>query len=218
MRLLRRARLSTRSRRATAVAATALLVAATAVALPPTADAAVPTGFTDTLAIGGLTNPTAVSFAPDGRVFIAEKSGLVKVYDSLADTTATVFADLRAQTQDFWDRGLLGLAVDPQFPTRPYVYLAYTYDAAPGGTHPRWGDQCPTPPGATDQGCVVTGRVSKLTMGAGGTMTAEQPLVTDWCQQYPSHSIGTVTFGLGLARAAGREHDVSPMVRSLALR
>ncbi|ROP35511.1 PQQ-dependent sugar dehydrogenase [Saccharothrix texasensis] len=195
MRLLRRAQLQPRSRRVTAVAAAALVVAATTVALPPTASAAVPAGFTDTLAIGGLTAPTAVSFAPDGRVFIAEKSGLIKVFDSLADTTATVFADLRPQTQDFWDRGLLGLAVDPQFPTRPYVYVAYTYDAVPGGTHPRWGDQCPTPPGATDQGCVVTGRVSKLTAGAGGTMTAEQPLVTDWCQQYPSHSIGTVVFG-----------------------
>ncbi|MFC6092704.1 PQQ-dependent sugar dehydrogenase [Saccharothrix lopnurensis] len=172
------------------------MVAATAVALTPTAAvAAVPAGFTDSVAISGLSSPTAVSFAPDGRVFIAEKSGLVKVFDSLTDTTATTFADLRPQTQDFWDRGLLGLAVDPQFPARPYVYVAYTYDAVPGGTHPRWGDQCPTPPGATDQGCVVTGRVSKLTMGSGGTMTAEQPLVTDWCQQYPSHSIGTVVFG-----------------------
>ncbi|WP_238412146.1 PQQ-dependent sugar dehydrogenase [Saccharothrix deserti] len=179
----------------TAVAAAALVVAASTAALPPTATAAVPTGFTDTLAIGGLTSPTAVSFAPDGRVFIAEKSGLIKVFDSLADTTATVFADLRPRTQDFWDRGLLGLAVDPRFPARPFVYAVYTHDAVPGGAAPRWGDTCPTPPGPTDQGCVVTGRVSKLTMGPGGTATAEQPLITDWCQQYPSHSIGTVAFG-----------------------
>ncbi len=184
-----------RSRRATAAAVTILMITTTAVALPQAAAAAVPTGFTDTLAIGGLTTPTAVSFAPDGKVFIAEKSGLVKVFDSPADTTATVFADLRPQTQDFWDRGLLGLAVDPQYPARPYVYVAYTHDAQPGGTAPRWGDTCPTPPGATDQGCVVTSRVSKLTMGAGGVATAEQPLVTDWCQQYPSHSIGTLAFG-----------------------
>ncbi|WP_433268052.1 PQQ-dependent sugar dehydrogenase [Actinosynnema sp. CS-041913] len=171
------------------------LGAGTLVALPPAAVAAVPAGFTDSLAIGGLSAPTAAAFAPDGKVFVAEKSGLVKVYDSLADTTAAVFADLRPQTHDFWDRGLLGLAVDPQFPARPYVYVAYTHDAVPGGTSPRWGDTCPTPPGATDQGCVVTGRVSRLTMGAGGTSVGELPLITDWCQQYPSHSIGTVTFG-----------------------
>ncbi|MBW4719063.1 PQQ-dependent sugar dehydrogenase [Saccharothrix obliqua] len=176
--------------------ATVLLITAGAlVALPPTVHAAVPPGFTDTVAIGGLTAPTAAAFAPGGKVFIAEKSGLVKVYDSLADTTPTVFADLRPQTQDFWDRGLLGLAVDPAFPARPYVYVAYTHDAAPGGSAPRWGDTCPTPPGATDRGCVVTGRVSRLTSGPGGTATAELPLVTDWCQQYPSHSTGTVAFG-----------------------
>jgi glucose/arabinose dehydrogenase/PKD repeat protein len=160
------------------------------------AGAAVPTGFTDTAVISGLTSPTNAVFAPDGRVFVSEKSGLVKTFDSLADTTATITADLRTQTQDFWDRGLLGMALDPQFPTRPYLYVLYTYDAEPGGTAPRWGDTCPTPPGATDQGCVVTGRLSRLTIGADGVATgAEQVLLTDWCQQYPSHSIGSVQFG-----------------------
>ncbi len=135
-------------------------------------------------------------FAPDGRVFISEKSGLVKTFDSLADTTATVTADLRTQIQDFWDRGLLGMTLDPQFPTRPYLYVLYTYDAVPGGTAPRWGDTCPTPPGATEDGCLVTGRLSRLTIGANGVATGgEQVLLTDWCQQYPSHSIGSVTFG-----------------------
>ena len=172
------------------------LLAAGLMAVPAApAAAAVPSGFVDTVAISGLNAPTAAAFAPDGRVFVAEKSGIVKVFDSLADPTATVFADLRTQTHDFWDRGLLGLAVDPQFPARPYVYVLYSYDAVPGGTAPRWGDTCPTPPGPTDQGCLITGRLSKLTMGAGGVATGEQPLITDWCQQYPSHSIGTVTFG-----------------------
>lgn len=159
------------------------------------AAAAVPADFADSVVISGLTAPTNAAFAPDGRVFVAEKSGLVKVFDSPSDPTATVFADLRAQTHDFWDRGLLGLAVDPQFPARPYVYVAYTRDAEPGGTTPRWGDQCPTPPGATDRGCVVTGRLSQLVMGSGGVAVEERPLITDWCQQYPSHSIGSVVFG-----------------------
>ncbi|HET9141725.1 PQQ-dependent sugar dehydrogenase [Actinophytocola sp.] len=161
----------------------------------PAAAVVVPPGFTDSVAIGGLSAPSVAAFAPDGRVFIGEKSGLVKVFDSLADASPTVFADLRTQVYDFWDRGLLGLAIDPQFPARPYVYALYSYDAVPGGTAPRWNDTCPTPPGATDQGCLATGRLSRLTMGAGGVATGEQVLITDWCQQYPSHSIGTVTFG-----------------------
>jgi glucose/arabinose dehydrogenase/PKD repeat protein len=167
------------------------------VGLSPTeAAAVVPSGFTDTAVISGLTSPTNAVFAPDGRVFITEKSGIVKTFDSITDTTATVTADLRTQVQDFWDRGLLGLALDPQYPTRPYLYVLYTYDAEPGGTAPRWGDQCPSPPGATEQGCLVTGRLSKLTIGANGVATGgEQVLLTDWCQQYPSHSVGSVTFG-----------------------
>ncbi len=173
----------------------ASVVVLSGLAATSVASAATPPGFSDTVAIGGLTAPTVAAFAPNGRVFIGEKSGIVKTYDSLADTTATITADLRPQVHDFWDRGLLGLAVDPAFPTRPYLYVLYSYDALPGGTHPQWGDQCPNPPGATDQGCVITGRLSKLTIGADGVATNEQPLITDWCQQYPSHSIGTVTLG-----------------------
>lgn len=168
----------------------------TTVSTTSTAAAAVPAGFTDTVVLSGLSNPTNAAFAPDGRVFVTEKSGVVKTFDSIADTTATVAADLRPQVQDFWDRGLLGVAVDPAYPARPYLYVLYTYDAVPGGAAPRWGDACPTPPGPTEQGCVVTGRLSRLTIGANGVATgAEQVLLTDWCQQYPSHSIGTVTFG-----------------------
>nr|WP_233224273.1 PQQ-dependent sugar dehydrogenase [Amycolatopsis sp. BJA-103] len=194
-----------RSRRALAVGVVGPLVGALAVAVVAVApaEAAVPAGFTDTVAIGGLSSPTSTAFAPDGRVFIAEKSGLVKVFDSLTDTTPTVFADLRPQTQDFWDRGLLGLAVDPAFPARPYVYVSYTLDAVPGGTAPRWGDACPTPPGATNKGCVVTGRVSQLTMGPAGTAVSEKPLVTGWCQQFPSHSVGALAFGPDGALYAG---------------
>jgi glucose/arabinose dehydrogenase len=192
-----------RTRSASARSKTALFVAACLVAgglsvltAVGTAAAAVPTGFTDTVAISGLTNPTVAAFAPDGRVFVGEKSGVVKTFDSLADTSATVTVDLRAAVHDFWDRGLLGMTVDPAFPARPYLYVLYTHDALPGGTAPRWGDACPTPPGATADGCVVTGRLSRLTLDASGVATgAEQVLLTDWCQQYPSHSIGTVTFG-----------------------
>ena len=188
----------TSARPKTALLAVAGLVAGvlTTFTSTTTAGAAVPAGFTDTAVISGLASPTNAVFAPDGRVFVSEKSGLVKTFDSLADTTATTTADLRTQTQDFWDRGLLGLALDPAYPTRPYLYVLYTYDAVPGGTAPRWGDQCPTPPGATEDGCVVTGRLSKLTLGTNGVATgAEQVLVTNWCQQYPSHSIGSIAFG-----------------------
>jgi Glucose / Sorbosone dehydrogenase len=100
-------------------------------------------------------------------VFVAEKSGRVLVFASLDDPTPAVFADLSTQVYNFWDRGLLGLALDPAFPERPYVYLGYTHDAEIGGTGPGWGavgmlsDPCPPEVGATCHGCVVSGRVSR---------------------------------------------------------
>ena len=186
----------------TLIAACALLLGATPLAPVTAARAAtLPTGFQETIVFTGLTEPTVLQFAGDGRVFVGEKSGLVKVFDNLSDTTPTVFADLRTKVHNFWDRGLLGMALDPSFPSNPYVYVLYAHDADIGGSAPKWGtvggtsDGCPTPPGATADGCVISGRVSRL-QASGNVMTgSEQVLVEDWCQQYPSHSIGSLAFG-----------------------
>ena len=164
----------------------------------PAAAVVLPSGFQQTTAFSGLTQPTAVQFASDGRVFVTKKSGLIKVFDDLADTTPTTFADLRTNTHNFWDRGLLGLALHPSFPATPYVYVLYTLDALPGGSPPKWGsfggtsDSCPTPPGETAEGCVVMGRVSRLTASGNVMVGTEQIFVENYCQQYPSHSIGTI--------------------------
>jgi endonuclease YncB( thermonuclease family)/PKD repeat protein/glucose/arabinose dehydrogenase len=189
--------LSSRALLVPVAAATVLVLAA-----PATARAATyPIGFSERTVFSGLTNPTAVRFAADGRVFVAEKSGLIKVFDSLSDSQPDVFADLRTQVHNFWDRGLLGLALDPGFPDNPYVYVLYTHDAAIGGTAPRWGtpgvtsDGCPNPPGPTGDGCVVSGRLSRLTASGNSMVGSEQVLIEDWCQQYPSHSIGSLDFG-----------------------
>ena len=196
-----------RSRKAPVALSVALILSCLAAMVVSTAPAAraatLPDGFQESVAFSGLTQPTVVRFAPDGRVFVAEKRGVIKVFDSLTDTTPTVFADLNTNVYNFWDRGLLGMALAPNFPSNPYVYVLYTYDHGLGSTSPapRWGtpgvysDPCPNPPGATGDGCVVSGRLSRL-QAAGNTMTGgEQVLVEDWCQQYPSHSTGAVEFG-----------------------
>jgi glucose/arabinose dehydrogenase len=165
------------------------LAAATSVA-----DAAVPAGFSDTIVIGGLSNPTAVQFAADGRIIVAQKGGQVYSFDS-SGGSMTLRADLSTAVHDYWDRGLLGLALSPSFTSDNTVYVLYTYDAPPGQTAPRWNDGCPTPPAPTTDGCVVTGRLSKLILGATPGSFSEQVLVSGWCQQFPSHSIGTVRVG-----------------------
>jgi glucose/arabinose dehydrogenase len=165
-------------------------------AAPGPATSVLPSGFSDEVAFSGLTNPTSIRFAPDGRVFVAEKSGLVEVFDSLEDTTPTVVVDLRNQVDDFWDRGLLGMTLDPNFATSPYVYLLFTYDAPPGGTAPVWNDACPAPPGATTDGCVVTGKLVRVHLSGDTADAPPQTLISNqWCQQYPSHSVGDLRFG-----------------------
>jgi glucose/arabinose dehydrogenase len=170
-----------------------------------------PQGFQETVVFSGLSNPTQVRFLPDGRVLVAEKSGLIKMFASLTATTPTIVADLRTNVHNFWDRGLLGLAVDPNFATNGYIYVAYAYDAPIGGTAPTWGvagnssDGCPTPPGATTDGCVISNRVSRLQI-VNGVAGPEQVLINDWCQQYPSHSAGTLAFGAdGMLYVTGGE-------------
>jgi glucose/arabinose dehydrogenase/PKD repeat protein len=161
----------------------------------PAGASTLPTGFRDSVVLSGLTNPTVLQFAPDGRIFVGQKNGVIKVFQSLTDTNPVTVADLSSKVDDYWDRGLLGLALPPNFPTDPYVYVLYAYDAPIGGTAPVWNDGCPTPPGPTTDGCLVSARVSRLQI-SGNVMTgSEQVLINNWCQQFPSHSIGTLLFG-----------------------
>jgi hypothetical protein len=94
--------------------------------------------------ISGLEDPTSLAFAPASAqygqlMFIAEKDGRVRVAKDGA-LLSGVFIDISAQVNEFRDRGLIGIAVHPEFFTgNPYVYLAYTHDPAetagrPGGT------------------------------------------------------------------------------------
>lgn len=158
-------------------------------------------GFQDQTVLTGLVQPTAVRFAKDGRIFIAEKSGLIKVFDPAKGGEPTVFADLRTNVYNYWDRGLLDLALHPDFPATPYLYIVYTYDGQIGETAPRWGiagattDSCPTPPGPTISGCLAAGRLSRLEVGDDGMRGLEQVLVENWPQQFPGHSLGSITFG-----------------------
>ena len=74
--------------------------------LPPPAPsqaaaAGLPGGFQEKTVFSGLTNPTNIAFAPGGQVFVAEKSGIIKVYDNLSDPTPTVFADLNVSVYNF---------------------------------------------------------------------------------------------------------------------
>ena len=94
-----------------------------------------PPGFVDELVVSGLPFPTAVAFTPDGRLLVALKRGEVRMYQGTPPFAFVgTFIDISDRVHDNHDRGLLGLAVHPSFPTKPYVYLLYTHD--PPGVYP----------------------------------------------------------------------------------
>ena len=80
----------------------------------------------------GLPFPIAMAFASDGRVFYAEKaSGRIQILGT-ATRNATTFYTLTG-TESADERGLLGLALDPNFPASPYVYAYQTFNDGPNG-------------------------------------------------------------------------------------
>ncbi|GIW95891.1 MAG: hypothetical protein KatS3mg110_3932 [Pirellulaceae bacterium] len=70
----------------------------------------------------GLTGAVALEVTPDRRVLICEQTGTLRVvqHDQLLPEPA-----IRLEVDSYWERGLIGVTVDPQFPARPLVYLCY---------------------------------------------------------------------------------------------
>jgi len=89
--------------------------------------ATLPPGFTETR-IGGLNNPTAMSFAPDGRLFVCQQGGQLRVIKN-GVLLATPFVTVSVNSVG--ERGLLGVAFDPNFDAEPFVYVYHTTSSAP---------------------------------------------------------------------------------------
>ncbi len=89
--------------------------------------ATLPTGFSETT-ISGLSNGTAMDFAPDGRLFVCLKDGQLRVIKN-GVLLATPFVTLTVDNAG--ERGLLGVAFDPNFATNNFVYVYYTVPGSP---------------------------------------------------------------------------------------
>jgi glucose/arabinose dehydrogenase len=91
--------------------------------LSPLRAATLPTNFTESQIANGLTNPTAMTFAPDGRLFVCQQGGQLRVIKN-GTLLATPFVTLTVDANG--ERGLLGVAFDPNFATNQFVYVYYT--------------------------------------------------------------------------------------------
>jgi glucose/arabinose dehydrogenase len=82
-----------------------------------------PTGFSRVQVASGISNPTVMAFAPDGRIFVAQQNGALRVIKNGA-LLATPFIQLNVNSSG--ERGLIGVALDPNFATNQFIYLYYT--------------------------------------------------------------------------------------------
>ena len=86
---------------------------------------ALPAGFVAEKVAEDLDEPTDFALLPDGRVLVSEKSGLVRIFDG-GRPAATPLLDLRSRVNDADWRGLMTVAVDPDFQQNAYVYIVYS--------------------------------------------------------------------------------------------
>ncbi|HTM43918.1 MAG TPA: PQQ-dependent sugar dehydrogenase [Polyangiaceae bacterium] len=87
-----------------------------------------PAGFSDTVFVSGLGDGTQMAFAPDGRLFVSQKSGALRVIKN-GTLLTTPFLTVTVNTDN--ERGLMGVAFDPAFNTNHYVYVYYTSATGP---------------------------------------------------------------------------------------
>ncbi|MBX3624928.1 MAG: PQQ-dependent sugar dehydrogenase [Rhizobacter sp.] len=87
--------------------------------------ASVPQGFTrQDNWIGGLDNATAFAQAADGRFFIAEQGGRIRIANAQGQFQLLPIINLAVDSSG--ERGLIGIALPPGFPSPNYLYVHYT--------------------------------------------------------------------------------------------
>ena len=139
-----------------------------------------PPGFTAATVVSGLGSSTAMAFAPDGRLFVLEQGGNVE----LVRSDGTTWTALHLNVDSQGERGLLGIAFDPNFSTNHFVYLYYT-NPNPGGA-----------PWATGE----HNQLSRFTVDDANpqepTFTDEAPIL-DWnnLSAATNHNGGAIHFG-----------------------
>jgi glucose/arabinose dehydrogenase len=144
----------------------------------PASAIATPPGFTDEL-VANVDSPTAMAFTPDGRMLVTTQDGLLRVYQdgSLLPTPAL---DLTGQVCTNGGRGLLGVAVDPNFASNNYIYLYYTFQKYPGCEQ--------------KTAHVPVNRVVRYKLSQSNVATFDKILV-DNMQNVYEHSAGDLHFG-----------------------
>src|SRR5262249_19819984 len=154
-----------------------LAIAAALLLLTTSTARALPNGFSQVTVASGLNQPTAFTFKGN-QIFVTEKaSGQVRVVRP--DGSLRPFPLLTVSVNSQSERGLLGIALDPDFETNKFLYIYYT-----------------TGPGALNYAGSPKNRVSRFTFVSGsGTATDETIIVDNIPSDAGNHNGGDIQFG-----------------------
>jgi glucose/arabinose dehydrogenase len=136
-----------------------------------------PRGFVQKVVVSGLKLPTAFTRLPDGRLLVAEKSGIVKLV-RVGGGEPRVILDLRREVNDWSDHGLLDIKASPDFRRTGRIYLLYTHD---------------DPQDSSDGHGNRTARVTRMTMTGNSISTKSEKVIVGSisegsCNDHPSGS------------------------------
>ncbi|MCI0578935.1 MAG: PQQ-dependent sugar dehydrogenase [Chloroflexi bacterium] len=76
----------------------------------------------------GFNEPTTIANAGDGRLFVVERAGVIRIIQSNGQVLPTPFLDIRDRvgSTTFWEQGLLGLAFHPDYAGNGFFFVNYT--------------------------------------------------------------------------------------------
>lgn len=167
-----------------------LVFALISIAAPATAHPVLPADFVaESVAPGASFNtPTGIAFRPDGSLLVAEKRGRVYVVDG-GFKVPTPLWSRENEVLDQQDRGLLDVAVDPNYASNRYIYLLYTVDPDSNGV---------------DNNSDGFGRIARYTVSSSDPnqlVSSSRTILlgVDWpngpVAASPTHTIGSLRWG-----------------------
>ncbi len=155
-------------------------------------DVSLPSGFSALRLFPDSSYLMTVRFSRTGVAFVASRTGEIFAYPNIDSSKRILVASLQSVVYDWWDRGLMSLAVDPDYPVRPFIYVSYAFDGPINGSAPTFNDGCSTPV----TGCTASGRISQLRLDSNHQIISEKLLISnEFCNQFSSHSMGGLEFG-----------------------
>jgi len=163
--------------------------------LPNLASAVVPSGFKATVIAQNIVNPTAMAVSPDGRIFIGEQAGRIRIVNN-DHLLSTPLLNIKSKVNSTGERGLLGIALDPNFLANQWIYVYYTSK---------------TP--------VIHNRVSRFKVQGNSIVPGSEVVILDIQQlnNFPNHNGGAIHFGLdGKLYIAVGDNAVGSNAQSLA--